>query len=331
MEYRSTEILYKGILLQSIGSNKTIEEIQKHIQDQNSMMLKDITFSIADVFNNSGTLVIDIKEEYLIKYLTNFLGKPLNCTSINVIKYINMLEELYNNSDTIDEKIIKENKLSLINYTELISNRNLSISIPLLANVMKDKNNIVSYYLLRDLIENIKLYLYFIRGPIVEETIVFQNGGRALRELKNEKTKQDIIDKLSKENQNWSFDIKQIINNNPSLKIWSDELKRIETTNNICNAYIHKNGYSKLKAQVNPEINFLEEYFYITKFYFTLVVCYSGMNIHSSDYTDYLDFGEEPPDGSQTWIAPIFKRFIDEEYSSIEKAKLIEQSYMSIE
>lgn len=331
MKYKSTEILYKGILLEKIKSSKTIEEIQNYIRVQNSLMMKDIAFSVINIFDNQGELIIDIKEEYLIDNIIKFSEISLNDKSLKIIRYVSMLEGLYNNSDTIDDRIIKEREVNLINFTELISNRNLAISIPFLINIMNKNNDIVSYFLLRDLIENVKLYLYFIRGPITEEIILFKQGGNALRELVDDKVKKEIRKNLSEENQNWGFDIKKIIKNNQSLKLWSKELKKLEETNNICNSHIHKNGYSKLNVKFKSEIDFLEEYFYVIKFYFTLVVCYSGMNIHSSDYTDYLDFGEEPPDGCQIWVAPIFKKFINEEYSLSEKEKLVDQSYMEIE
>lgn len=57
---------------------------------------------------------------------------------------------------------------------------------------------------------------------------------------------------------------------------------------------------------------------------------YDGKSIESIDYIDYIENGEEPPDGCQYWIAQIFQDFIDAEYTKEEKNKIINQSYMDI-
>ena len=89
-------------------------------------------------------------------------------------------------------------------------------------------------------------------------------------------------------------------------------LKKI---NEKCNNYIHKNGFTKISPKhINNDIELLENWYRLIKFYFAITASYDGKSIESTDYIDYIENGEEPPDGCQQWIAPIFQDFIDAEY-----------------
>ena len=106
------------------------------------------------------------------------------------------------------------------------------------------------------------------------------------------------------------------------------EIKKI---NEKCNNYIHKNGFSKISPKyINNDIELLENWYKLIKFYFAITASYDGKSIESTDYIDYIENGEEPPDGCQHWIAPNFQDFIDAEYTKEEKNKIINQSYMDI-
>lgn len=86
------------------------------------------------------------------------------------------------------------------------------------------------------------------------------------------------------------------------------------------NNFVHSNGqmyynfsYYRIAAYSNIAKyckEFTEEITYITmSFLMVLVLIRPGL-IMSEDYTDYLDCGNTPPDGSQYWVAPFVSEFI---------------------
>ena len=52
--------------------------------------------------------------------------------------------------------------------------------------------------------------------------------------------------------------------------------------------------------------------------------------MENSEYMDYLENGEEPPEDCQNWMAPIFQEFVDLEYNAAEKKEIINQSDINI-
>lgn len=169
----------------------------------------------------------------------------------------------------------------------------------------------------------------------------------ACYEERNADTKQGIFTKeenidsiiakinqgLKDGNADWGFNIKEILKNNKTLGIWNEELKNIEKLNIQCNSYIHKNGLDKISPYYinHSSTNIkLDDIFLCVKFFFTLIACYDGKVLASSDYIDYLDMNEEPPIDSQYWIAPICQNFINEEYTKADIDKLKSLTYMDI-
>lgn len=334
MRFKSIKINYLGVYLETISfdSENDLEYYQKTLREENNFQ-QNVMFNIIDIFGKRE-LTINFKKYYVFflgnikKLITDLLSEK----SLKIIRYLNIFESLINNNFSIvDDHFIKSNKVKFINYIEIIAERNYYILNSLFFNYVNEENYLVSHMLLRDLIENIKLYLYFIRGSKKEELTIYSDGTKILRELNNQKEKEQILKNLSEENKDWDFDVKEILKNNPSLNIWNKELININRINNICNRIIHKNGFTKISPRYIMQHSItLDDIFEVSKFFFTLIVCYDGKGISSSDYIDYLDMGLTPPEGSQIWVASIYQDFIDKEYSKTEKEKLIEQSYMEI-
>ena len=67
-----------------------------------------------------------------------------------------------------------------------------------LINLLNKKSILLCYFLIRDIIENIKLYLYLLRGAIKEE-IIDNKHGKIIKYIVNEKVKNEIHLKLEKE------------------------------------------------------------------------------------------------------------------------------------
>jgi len=87
------------------------------------------------------------------------------------------------------------------------------------------------------------------------------------------------------------------------------------------NNYVHSNGYRfynesynrlDVKNKIKEECKeFGEAAIFITISFLFLVVLIKPLLIMSSDYTDYLDVGDTPPDGSQYWVAPFVSDFLN--------------------
>ncbi|MBD5089618.1 MAG: hypothetical protein HDT30_12570 [Clostridiales bacterium] len=87
------------------------------------------------------------------------------------------------------------------------------------------------------------------------------------------------------------------------------------------NNYVHSNGhlfynesYNRLvtKHKIKKECKeFGEAAVFITISFLFLVVLINPLLIMSYDYTDYLEVGDTPPDGSQYWVAPFVSEFLN--------------------
>lgn len=94
------------------------------------------------------------------------------------------------------------------------------------------------------------------------------------------------------------------------------------------NNYVHGNGYSFYNRNINAysEKEIIERLTgiaqnatYITvTFIFLLILC-SPLLVMSTDYIDYLEFGETPPKDSQYWVAPFVENFIKNNINMIDK------------
>lgn len=69
-------------------------------------------------------------------------------------------------------------------------------------------------------------------------------------------------------------------------------------------------GYSKkvIESQIEGLVSRLWK---TTACFLSVLILDQSYFIMSSDYTDYMDFGQTPPENSQYWVAPIIQDFID--------------------
>lgn len=333
MKIVEIEILYDGIFLEKAKLKKkyNVDEMVDLIRNK-----KDISFSVSiNILNLPLSMIfqIDIKEHWILNNILSNLNIELNSESLKIIRYINVLYSLYdNNYQFVDDLIIKNKRSILVNYTESIAYRNYIISKQFLTNLLNKKNILLCYFSIRDIIENIKVYLYLLRGAIKEE-IIRSEHQTIIKYILNEEVKNEIHLKLEKENESWNFDIMDLVKRNPTLKVWNNELLEIKEINEKCNNYIHKNGFTKISPKYineNNDTELLENWYKIIKFYFTITASYDGKSIASSDCMDYIENEEEPSEECQHWIASTFQDFIDAEYINEEKNKIINQSYMDI-
>lgn len=95
------------------------------------------------------------------------------------------------------------------------------------------------------------------------------------------------------------------------------------------NNYIHGNGFSfynvnaysfdekNIKEQLNAIVSIAQ--YITTTFLFLLVLC-SPHYIMSTDYIEYLESGQTPPDGSQYWVAPFVAEYLKTNIEMIDKS-----------
>lgn len=181
------------------------------------------------------------------------------------------------------------------------------------------------FFLLRDVIENIKVYIYLLMASpnhyLNYDENTFDNSEFLIR-----------IEQL-KGTKKLDFDFKKMLNEHSELSVYNDEFSRIEKITKICNNSIHKNGYKTMKMLFLKNVNetkLLAYMFYILKLFFSIFVSFDGKNISTSDYIDFLNIGETPIENCQHWIAPIYKKFIKSEFSGDEINKIRKNTYMEI-
>lgn len=93
------------------------------------------------------------------------------------------------------------------------------------------------------------------------------------------------------------------------------------------NNYVHGNGYSYYNRYANSyrdnelitELRLLgKNASYMTVVFLLLLVFCSPLSVMAEDYTDFLEFNEVPPDGSQYWVAPFVENFVKNNISLID-------------
>lgn len=327
--FYKVNIFYKDVFLETISLPKPCQ--LKEIKFENPLIC-EYKISIPDV-KDSSTVSYNIMAAYILDldFCSIKFKTLLSQESIRIIRYLDVLSFI-SDCDFVDNIVEIKNRPRCVSYAKIIAERSFEILRSLLIN-WRNKNQLICNFLLRDLIENIKLYLYFIRGD-KKEVVLNTGQGVFIKEANIDSVTAKISKGLKEGNADWGFNIKEILKNNKTLGIWNDELKKIERLNNQCNSYIHKNGLDKISPYhigSSPTNIKLDDIFLCAKFFFTLITCYDGKVLASSDYIDYLDMGEEPPIGSQCWIASICQDFITEEYTKVEIEKLKSLTYMDIE
>lgn len=318
MYYKNIPIINKYIDL-SEEQEKILNKIQKN---------NEINIEIV-VYNKKNEIRIYADDYLDVEYLINNFDciKMLEIENEKIWNCVNMLVSLSDNINFFVDEVSP--KYACMNFSEVIAKRNLMDLDGFMNNL--DTNKLFCFFALRDVIENLKVYLYLIRGEKVEKNI---NGEEVniTFEYIDDKERVKKIKRLDGE-EKMNFNMKQILKNLSSISFLEKELLEIEKINNECNDYIHKNGYDKMNVKYlkTKNIEYMkEQMIYVIKVFFMVVVCCDGKSITSSDYVDCLDNDIEPVKDSQYWVAPIFQNFIDKMLTKKEKQNIIDNSYMEI-
>lgn len=318
MYYKNIPIINKYIDL-SEEQEKILSEMQKN----NEINIEIVVYNKKNEIKIYADDYLDV--EYFIK---NFeCIKMLEIENEKIWNCVNMLVSLSDNVNFfVDEVSLK---YAYMNFSEVIAKRNLMDLDAFMNNL--ETNKLFCFFALRDVIENLKVYLYLIRGEKVEKIIKGKEANITFEYIDDDERAKKIKRLDGEEKMN--FNMKQILKNVSSISFLEKELLEIEKINNECNDYIHKNGYDKMNVKYlkTKNIEYMkEQMIFVIKVFFMVVVCCDGKSITSSDYVDCLDNDIEPIKDSQYWVAPIFQNFIDKMLTKEEKQNIIDNSYMEI-
>lgn len=105
--------------------------------------------------------------------------------------------------------------------------------------------------------------------------------------------------------------------------------KSFEGIGERLNNFVHGNGFAYYNRNINAykddELHshikaLANDMKYVTvTFLFLLILC-SPLSIMSTDYIDFLDCGENPPEDSQYWVAPFIEEFISKNINLIDES-----------
>lgn len=126
-------------------------------------------------------------------------------------------------------------------------------------------------------------------------------------------------------------DVLKALGTSPQLKeaVTAYKLqKSFEGIGKRLNNFVHGNGFAYYNRNINAyKADELHNYMkiladdmrYITvTFLFLLILC-SPLSIMSTDYIDFLDCGDTPPEDSQYWVAPFVEQFISKNSNLIDE------------
>lgn len=278
-------------------------------------------FSINHDYRGNN-IVIDLSSLYSIKIIEKYFPE-INIKNIEnnrTYKFLIVLKSLMQGNGYID---LSDYKTIFASLCETVSSRNYECFKSFLCNYKNNK--LICFFALRDVIENIKVYIYFL----FENTNKYIIGD--LNDFNNSVFQQKVNELLG--TKKLKIDFEKIKKNNPTLNIYDKEFEKAQKINEVCNNYIHKNGYHKIETRflkIIDETKLLDDMFFLLKLYLSIIICFDGKNISSTDYIDYLEIGTKPPKNSQYWVAPIYKDFINTEFSIEEIKKLKENTNMFI-
>lgn len=176
-----------------------------------------------------------------------------------------------------------------------------------------------AYSLLRKYRDDLFYYVYLF--AVSEDSDLMQNVD--IDELKDEEKK--IWDWVHNQQKDMHIGyVLKIIASHPSA---GEAVKKFNLKGSFINLgdklndYVHSNGrsfynesYEKLsiREKIKDKCEgFCEAVTYITVVFIFLSVLINPLYIMSSDYVDYLDCGEIPPEGSQYWVAPFVLEFMN--------------------
>lgn len=305
MNVKTINILYKNIIIDVLNTENEewINTIIKEYKNE-----YNVEINLKNI-NTNKVFEININENYILEKFIKENNIEISEISYKIIKYINIIKCISDNYNGFYDGLIKVNNKNIIyNRCEIFNYRNYIISNKFLSNYFNKENKLPCFFMIRDLIENLKLMIYFYSED-----------------------KEKIEEYLSKNNFSWKYNIKTIIKNDCTLKKFNRQFKSIESYNNMCNNYIHKNGIFKFNIIENNEYRqLLNIWFEIIKFNIIIISIYDGHKLASIDYIDALENNCKKDEQSKYWIAPIFQNFIDEELTKEEKNIIKESTYMFI-
>lgn len=198
-------------------------------------------------------------------------------------------------------------------------------------------------FALRDIIENIEVLSWlklnnnqWFNNSGLDNIIIDDKTDLSIfieyinKNIDNEKYS-NFIKKLSGEENMKSYKISKLGKTNLESEIekkydeinLSKDFKYIEDIKKELHNYIHKNGLKYINLSGISYEQFLKEYMNrivcVFKFYFKISFLLDGTCVGSSDYIDYLDCGEQPPEDCQYWVAPIFDEYIFNQFDENDK------------
>lgn len=171
-----------------------------------------------------------------------------------------------------------------------------------------------AYSLLRKLRDNLYFYLYILE---------VSNSSDILNETDMTKHERNIEKWLHNKLSGLGWDeIFKFLCSSPTLKpaIETYNLEKdIKGINKTLNNYVHSNGfkylnhsigyhYSTSTESLSNELYSITELIIVSFLFFLILL--QGNLVSSTDYVDSLDCQQAPEEGSQYWVAPFVKEFI---------------------
>lgn len=119
---------------------------------------------------------------------------------------------------------------------------------------------------------------------------------------------------LVKSNDNCSFIMERYLK-----KIW-------ETVDRTLNNYVHGNGINYIYANyavgirtrkmINEVVDVMQS---ITSIFLSMLAMIDATKMHSSDYIDALELGQDPIEGSQYWVSSCIVEYMEESFIKIDE------------
>lgn len=171
-----------------------------------------------------------------------------------------------------------------------------------------------AYSLLRKYRDDLFFYLYV---SVYDADKAFDDESKRIKDMKD-----NILKWLEDGLDNFNINLLlKLISVSPVLSdsIVKFELKRsFDNIGKRLNNYVHSKGYSyynmcyivykDFRASLESLINDAE---YITMSFLFLLILSSPLSIMSTDYIDYYEGGQIPPEGYQYLVAPFVEKFIN--------------------
>ncbi len=254
---------------------------------------------------------VDSVETMFTNFISEFSERNKNLIHSIVFTCTKNLEKNINAYDTDDIDIVGSELLIIFALRDIIENIEVLSWLKLNNNQWFNKNEFNDIT-----IDNEEKLLMFIENMIKSE---------------DDEMHKSFIRKLSGEENMKSYKFSKSYKKNLELEIekrygninLSNEFNYIEDIKNNLHNYIHKNGLKYINIRGISYEKFLIEYLnkilFVFKFYFKISFLLDGTCVASSDYIDYLDCGAQPPKDCQYWVAPVFDKYIVNQFDEHDK------------